>query len=154
MTAPVASGWSGCRVGLAPTGKRRLVTAHTLIGHVWAATADVAVWGETASWGAVALPIVVRRALQMIERSARAAEQSCVGHAPNTEIANSLDQPEFTRAGDGLHPTRHAELRVDVLQVKLNRVFRDEQPTGHFFIRDAAGKKDQNSLLVVGQGLE
>src|SRR4029450_11014571 len=28
MTAPVASGWSRCRVGLAPTGKRRLVTAH------------------------------------------------------------------------------------------------------------------------------
>jgi energy-coupling factor transporter ATP-binding protein EcfA2 len=28
MTAPVASGWSGRRVGLAPTGKRRLVTAH------------------------------------------------------------------------------------------------------------------------------
>ena len=33
MTAPVASGWSGCRVGLAPTGKRRLVTAHTQSGH-------------------------------------------------------------------------------------------------------------------------
>ena len=32
MTAPVASGWSGCRVGLAPTGERRLVTAHTLTG--------------------------------------------------------------------------------------------------------------------------
>jgi hypothetical protein len=32
MTAPVASGWSGCRVGLAPTGKRRLVTAHTQSG--------------------------------------------------------------------------------------------------------------------------
>src|SRR6266567_260872 len=29
MTAPVASGWSGCRVGLAPTGKRRLSTGHT-----------------------------------------------------------------------------------------------------------------------------
>jgi hypothetical protein len=29
MTAPIASDWSGCRVGLAPTGKRRLVTAHT-----------------------------------------------------------------------------------------------------------------------------
>ena len=28
MPAPVASGWSGCRVGLAPTGKRRLFTAH------------------------------------------------------------------------------------------------------------------------------
>jgi hypothetical protein len=33
MTAPIASGWSDCRVGLAPTGKRRLVTAHTLSGH-------------------------------------------------------------------------------------------------------------------------
>src|SRR5437016_5803089 len=32
MTAPVASGWSGCRVGLAPTGKRRLVTAHAICG--------------------------------------------------------------------------------------------------------------------------
>src|SRR6202040_1606276 len=29
MPAPVASGWSGCRVGFAPAGKRRLVTAHT-----------------------------------------------------------------------------------------------------------------------------
>jgi hypothetical protein len=27
--APVASGWSICRVGLAPTGKRHLFTAHT-----------------------------------------------------------------------------------------------------------------------------
>src|SRR5882757_2295231 len=33
MTAPIASGWSGCRVGFAPTGKRRLVTAHTQLGH-------------------------------------------------------------------------------------------------------------------------
>src|SRR6201985_1347805 len=29
MTAPIASGWSGCRGGVAPTGSRRLVTAHT-----------------------------------------------------------------------------------------------------------------------------
>src|SRR5664279_6132558 len=33
MTAPIASGWSSCRVGLPPTGKRRLVTAHTHNGH-------------------------------------------------------------------------------------------------------------------------
>src|SRR5438132_11208635 len=32
IAAPVASGWSGCRVGLAPTGKRRLSTAHTPSG--------------------------------------------------------------------------------------------------------------------------
>jgi hypothetical protein len=33
MTAPVASGWSGCRVGFAPTGKRRLCTAHASNRH-------------------------------------------------------------------------------------------------------------------------
>ena len=33
IAAPVASGWSGCRVGLAPTRKRRLFTAHTQSGH-------------------------------------------------------------------------------------------------------------------------
>ena len=32
MTAPVASGWSLGRVGLEPTGKRRLFTAHTQSG--------------------------------------------------------------------------------------------------------------------------
>ncbi|HLZ05399.1 MAG TPA: hypothetical protein VKR55_25030, partial [Bradyrhizobium sp.] len=32
IAAPAASGWSVCRVGLAPTGKRRLLTAHTQSG--------------------------------------------------------------------------------------------------------------------------
>ncbi|AJZ56385.1 hypothetical protein OI25_8236 (plasmid) [Paraburkholderia fungorum] len=32
MTAPVASGWSGCRAGLTPAGKRHLFTAHTRSG--------------------------------------------------------------------------------------------------------------------------
>jgi len=31
LTAPVASGWSIRRVGLAPTGKRRLITAHMFL---------------------------------------------------------------------------------------------------------------------------
>ena len=34
IVAPVASGWSICRVGLAPTGKRRLSTAHTRSRHL------------------------------------------------------------------------------------------------------------------------
>src|SRR5712691_3851099 len=33
IASPVASGWSRCRVGLAPTGKRRLLTAHTHCSH-------------------------------------------------------------------------------------------------------------------------
>src|SRR5271168_3759611 len=40
MTAPIASGWSGCRVGLAPTGKRRLCTAHANNGSRAHAHAD------------------------------------------------------------------------------------------------------------------
>src|SRR4029077_19635956 len=32
IAAPVASGWSGCRAGLTPAGKRRLLTAHTRTG--------------------------------------------------------------------------------------------------------------------------
>ena len=34
MPAPVASGWSVRRVGLAPTGKRRLFTAHAGSGPI------------------------------------------------------------------------------------------------------------------------
>jgi hypothetical protein len=34
IAAPAASGWSVRRVGLAPTGKRRLITAHTLCGRL------------------------------------------------------------------------------------------------------------------------
>src|SRR5215475_302454 len=34
IAAPAASGWSVRRVGLAPTGKRRLVTAHTPSRHL------------------------------------------------------------------------------------------------------------------------
>jgi len=32
IAAPVASGWSICRAGLAPAGKRHLFTAHTHTG--------------------------------------------------------------------------------------------------------------------------
>src|SRR6267143_335272 len=38
MTAPIASGWSDCRVGFSPTGKRRLCAAHTQLGHCVAAS--------------------------------------------------------------------------------------------------------------------
>jgi len=33
MTAPIVSGWGGCRMGFASPGKRRLCTAHTRSGH-------------------------------------------------------------------------------------------------------------------------
>src|ERR1700716_4031497 len=32
--APIPSGWSDCRVGFAPTGKRRLCTAHATSRHL------------------------------------------------------------------------------------------------------------------------
>src|SRR3989442_5755321 len=42
IAAPVASGWSVCRVGLAPTGKRRLLTAHAT-SRRWAATSPAGI---------------------------------------------------------------------------------------------------------------
>jgi hypothetical protein len=41
IAAPVASGWSGCRVGFAPTGKRRLFTAHTQSGQMYLMTGTI-----------------------------------------------------------------------------------------------------------------
>ena len=41
IAAPVASGWSICRVGFTPTGERRLCTAHTLSGRSIESKADV-----------------------------------------------------------------------------------------------------------------
>src|SRR6267154_2539311 len=54
MTAPIASGWSGCRMGFAPIGKRRLCTAHTQLGHrfVQAATA----WRAAVSHSSIEIP--------------------------------------------------------------------------------------------------
>src|SRR6202795_5278511 len=53
MTAPVASGWSGRRVGLAPTGKRRLFTAHTRCGHFALPIEDLLINGPQELEGAV-----------------------------------------------------------------------------------------------------
>ncbi|MGD0188913.1 MAG: hypothetical protein ABSC25_27240, partial [Roseiarcus sp.] len=50
MTAPVASGWSVCRVGLAPTGKRRLLTAHTLSKHFQAFSKEIPSFSKTFPW--------------------------------------------------------------------------------------------------------
>jgi hypothetical protein len=57
MTAPVASGWSVGRVGLAPTGKRRLTTAHTQIGHSSSLARTSAIESQTV----VRLPRSVRQ---------------------------------------------------------------------------------------------
>ena len=46
MTAPVASGWSGCRVGFAPTGKRRLSTAHGHSGHFTPSLQRLTIFGS------------------------------------------------------------------------------------------------------------
>jgi hypothetical protein len=46
MTAPVASGWSGCRVGLAPTGKRRLSRRTSKHDQIYHGAADNASGGR------------------------------------------------------------------------------------------------------------
>src|SRR5229473_2946681 len=50
MTAPIASGWSDCRVRFAPTGKRRLCTAHTRSGHHTAVDDHAALASRRSIW--------------------------------------------------------------------------------------------------------
>ena len=46
MPAPVASGWSGRRAGLAPAGKRRLITAHAETGQLPELKRVIAAYGD------------------------------------------------------------------------------------------------------------
>ena len=69
MTTPIASGWSRCRVGLTPTGKRRLVTAHTLTGQSIYSIADIAVRHS------------ITRSARERERSACPAPSAAAGQA-------------------------------------------------------------------------
>ncbi|MCI0627639.1 MAG: hypothetical protein L0387_39315, partial [Acidobacteria bacterium] len=66
MTAPVASGWSDRRVGLAPTGKRRLITAHT----------------QTVVQG-------ISRVRQLLDRKADVPSQSSVGSSAFVSSASA-----------------------------------------------------------------
>src|SRR3979409_2308200 len=59
MTAPIASGWSDCRVGFSPTGKRRLCTAHTLTRRRTSTEQDAEEWGRSQNQNAGMLCPVV-----------------------------------------------------------------------------------------------
>src|SRR5664279_3743305 len=57
MTAPVAFGWSSCRVGFSPTGKRRLYTAHGQSRH-WLIVAQQPLFVSTRPSTTVALSVL------------------------------------------------------------------------------------------------
>src|ERR1700690_4338468 len=83
MTAPIASGWSGCRVGFAPTGKRRLVTAHTPNRHAasfvaWRLPRAAAVWSGSAQ---------VQQAVSVIAGIDK-PQLSCAPHHKNLAIGS------------------------------------------------------------------
>src|SRR6266568_7329061 len=77
MTAPIASGWSDCRVGLAPTGKRRLCTAHANSGPSQTrrlrrghSKVPISVHPRRAGWGDVRIHARVRSAGAAAARAA------------------------------------------------------------------------------------
>ena len=79
MTAPIASGWSDCRVGLAPTGKRRLCTAHANSGPSQTrrlrrghSKVPISVHPRRAGWGDVRIHARVRSAGAAAARAATA----------------------------------------------------------------------------------
>src|SRR6266446_5191132 len=86
LAAPVASGWSGRRGGLAPTGKRRLVTAHTRRRH-WARSESLKI-GRSFCLDACFL------------------NDLCPSHAVGAELSSTL----FRRASDWLEAKRRHSL--------------------------------------------
>ena len=67
VAAPVASGWSVCRVGFTPTGKRRLLTAHTHKRH-----RRIPWMGRSSPLATLSLRLAaVSRALRRAERTGR-----------------------------------------------------------------------------------
>jgi hypothetical protein len=122
MTAPVASGWSGCRVGLAPTGKRRLVTAHTLSGRCRSRSQTVRV-GRSCG-----------RCVEGEDECVRSLPLRRKGsdHVPRSGVAEGTDDDDFRQrrirqmAIVG-NPTTASSLRGDGFQGHVTGVLRANQ---------------------------
>src|SRR6202040_7717 len=71
IAAPVASGWSVCRVGFAPTGKRRLFTAHAIHGPLGRAEEPVHRSDVDDCAGATGGDALARNVLRQKERPAQ-----------------------------------------------------------------------------------
>src|SRR5208283_4516811 len=99
MTAPVASGWSVRRVGLAPTGKRRLLTAHANTGH------SPTAW-RTGQIGPLAVvhavvPTINRRSIAPIQRCGSASGRRSRGlqiESSESAPASSPRKRSFSRS--------------------------------------------------------
>ena len=113
MTAPIASGWSGCRVGLAPTGKRRLFTAHGQSGLAIEARAALMthLYGPAARckpkmmiWGRLVLRICIRpidgacELLAIMDIRARSISFTSRPRGP-------YGSPDHERAGETFSPS-------------------------------------------------
>src|SRR5208337_5417974 len=104
MTAPVASGWSGCRVGLTPTGKRRLSTAHTQSRHQRQRPASLAAVGH----GRIDVFDCLLRCGPRVSDSVRLGVEHQLLRSPVQQLAD----PEHVlgRAGDLVDPAELLQL--------------------------------------------
>jgi hypothetical protein len=97
MTAPIASGWSDCRVGFSPTGKRRLCTAHATNGHAPPQRRELLpLFDPTIKFSRTAS----RRPLPPPDRIAATIALEKIGPIPGTLISRS--QPASWRANRSL----------------------------------------------------
>ncbi|MEH2506497.1 hypothetical protein V1290_005308 [Bradyrhizobium sp. AZCC 1578] len=106
MTAPIASGWSDCRVGLAPTGKRRLCTAHTQLGHQPSGTPAKRMSSRTRLAPARNVGSVLTALLRLLPAGAIAGwglhpleSAAFARRTPNSDISPQAPRPSACRQG-------------------------------------------------------
>jgi hypothetical protein len=125
MTAPVASGWSGRRVGLAPTGKRRLLTAHANSGRSLRArrTGQIDLeqpssghWLWLAPFGPIASDLYTRlKAFLCILRSGRGRARAGTGKIAAILVADIVGYSRLGGADEYRTLSRLRGLRSDLI---------------------------------------
>jgi hypothetical protein len=105
MTAPVASGWSGCRVGLAPTGKRRLSRRTPEAVDV---ADQLALWVHHYNW--------------------HRSHESLHGDTPIDRVCQRADKtPLWAAVSDAYDPAKeHIQIRQHAVEMALRTLDRSE----------------------------
>jgi SAM domain (Sterile alpha motif) len=138
MTAPVASGWSVRRVGFAPTGKRRLLTAHTNSSH---SPIGVANGSNRPHSGPPTLPTWTRNLPGTIMRV-----EPCAGTTMNVaQWLNAIDLGQY----EALFREHEIDANVlpDLVEADLEKVWRAARASQAAHAGDCRSLRGRNAAV-------